>query len=92
MLTLTIVTILGGALLGLRYRVFILLPAAIFVLVLVIAVGVACGAGTWRMALDMLVATTALQLGYVGGSAFAAARKRRKLHGEDHIAQACDGG
>jgi hypothetical protein len=85
MLTLTIVTILVGAvLLGLRYKVFILLPAVTFVLVFVIGVGVARGAGIWRIALDMMVATTALQLGYAGGSAFAAARKRRKLHSGEH--------
>ena len=88
MLTLTIVTILVGAVLGLRYKVFILLPAVTFVLVFVIGVGVARGAGIWRIALDMMVATTALQLGYAGGSAFAAARKRRKLHSGEHTTQA----
>jgi len=83
LLTLTIVTVLGGAVLGLRYKVFILLPAATFVLVFVIGVGVARGAGIWRIALEMMVAMTAL---YAGGSAFTAARKRRKLRsGEDTI-------
>src|ERR1700730_4472240 len=42
-------------------------------LVFVIGVGVARGAGIWGIALDMMVATTALQLGYAGVSAFAAA-------------------
>jgi hypothetical protein len=89
LLILTVVTILGGALLGLRYKVFILLPAATFVLVFVIGVGVAHGDGIWSIALDMMVAATALQLGYAGGSAFAAARKRRKLRsGEEHIIEA----
>ena len=88
MLTLTIVTILGGAVLGLRYKVFILLPASTFVLVCVIGVGVARGAGIWRNALDVMVATTALQLGYAGGSAFAAVRERRKLHRGEHTTQA----
>jgi hypothetical protein len=76
-LTLTIVTILCGTVLGLRYKIFILLPAAMFMLVFVIGVGVARGAGIWRIALDMTVAMTALQLGYAGGSAFAAARALR---------------
>jgi hypothetical protein len=84
MLTLTIVTILVGAVLGLRYKVFTLLPAVMFVLAFVIGVDVARGAGIWRIALDMMVATTALQLGYAGGSAFAAARERRKLHNGEH--------
>jgi hypothetical protein len=61
LLILTLVTILGGAVLGLRYKVFILLPAATFVLVFVIGVGAARGAAIWRIALDMVVATTALQ-------------------------------
>ena len=90
MLTLTIVTILCGilcgAVLGLRYKIFILLPAATFMLVFVIGVGVARGAGIWGIALDMMVATTALQLGYAGGSAFAAARERCK-NGVTHINQ-----
>jgi hypothetical protein len=86
MLTLTIVTILCGAMLGLRYKIFILLPAATFMLVFVIGVGVARGAGIWGIALDMMVATTAMQLGYAGVSAFAAARKRCK-NGVTHINQ-----
>jgi hypothetical protein len=88
LLTLTVVTLLGGAVLGLRYKVLILLPAATFVLVFVIGVGVARGAGIWGIALDMMVATTALQLGYAGGSAFAAARTRRKLRSGEHIIEA----
>jgi hypothetical protein len=86
MLTLTIVTILCGAVLGLRYKIFILLPAATFMLVFVIGFGVAREAGIWRIALDMMVAMTALQLGYAGGSAFAAARERCK-NGVTHINQ-----
>ena len=88
LLILTVVTILGGAVLGLRYKVVILLPAATFVLVFVIGVGVAHGAGIWSIALDMMVAATALQLGYAGGSALAAARKRRKLRSGEHIIEA----
>ncbi len=88
MLILTVITLLGGALLGLRYKVFILFPATTLVLVVVIGVGVAREAGTWRIALDVMVATTALQLGYAGGSAFAAARKRRKLRSGEHIVEA----
>src|ERR1700724_3696053 len=47
MLTLTIVTILGGAVLGLRYKIFILLPAATFMLVFVI--GVRRCARSWHL-------------------------------------------
>src|SRR3984893_305007 len=86
MLTLTIVTILCGAVLGLRYKISILLPAATFMLVFVIGFGVPREAGIWRIALDMMVAMTALQLGYAGGNAFAAARERCK-NGVTHINQ-----
>jgi hypothetical protein len=55
-----------------------------FMLVFVIGVCVARGAGIWRIALDMMVATTALQLGYAGGSVFAVARALKAPHGE-HI-------
>ena len=58
-----------------------------FVLVFVIGLGVARGAGIWRIALEMMVAMTALQLGYPGGSAFTAARKRCKLRRDEHIMQ-----
>jgi hypothetical protein len=74
MLTLiTVVAILGGAVLGLRYKVLILAPAITFALVFVAGVGLAREAGIWWIALDMVVVTTALQLGYLGGSALAAA-------------------
>ena len=69
MLTLTVVAMLSGAVLGLRYKVLILAPAITFALVFV--VGFAREAGIWWIALDMVVVTTALQLGYLGGSALA---------------------
>src|ERR1700730_4955208 len=47
MLTLTIVTILGGAVLGLRYKIFILLPAATFMLVF--GVGIRRCARSWHL-------------------------------------------
>ena len=74
MLTLTVVAMLSGAVLGLRYKVLILAPAITFALVFVTGVGFAREAGIWWIALDMVVVTTALQLGYLGGSALAAAR------------------
>jgi hypothetical protein len=72
---LTAFTIATGAVLGLRYKVLILVPALLFVLLAVIGGGVARGAGIWAIALEMLVASTALQLGYVAGSAFDLARR-----------------
>jgi len=63
MLTHTVVAMLSGAVLGLRYKVLILAPAIMFALVFV--VGLAREAGIWWLALDMVVVTTALQLGYL---------------------------
>jgi hypothetical protein len=72
-LTFTIVSILGvaGAVLGLHYKVFILVPAATFVLVFVILVGVMRGAGIWEVALEMFLVAMVLQFAYFT-SAFAA--------------------
>ena len=74
MLTHTVVAMLSGAVLGLRYKVLILAPAITFALVFV--VGFAREAGIWWIALDMVVVTTALQLGYLGGSALASTQHR----------------
>ena len=84
MLTHTVVAMLSGAVLGLRYKVLILAPAIMFALVFV--VGLAREAGIWWIALDMVVVTTALQLGYLGGSALAAA-----LAGARSAAKLCYG-
>jgi hypothetical protein len=70
-LTFTIVSILAGAVLGLRCKVFILVPAATFALVFVIVVGVTRGAGIWEVALDMFLVAMVLQFAYFT-SAFAA--------------------
>jgi hypothetical protein len=73
----TLFTLAGGAVLGSRYKVLILAPAFLFVLVAVIGAGVARGAGIWAIALEMFIATTALQLGYAGGSALAVSVRKR---------------
>ena len=79
MLTLTVVAMLSGAVLGLRYKVLILAPAITFALVFVTGVGLAREAGIWWIALDMVVVTTALQLGYLGGSACCRAKPQALL-------------
>lgn len=48
-----------------------------FALVFLIGIGVAREAGIWWIALEMVVVATALPLGYLGGSAFAATRTIR---------------
>jgi hypothetical protein len=69
MTSLTIIGALLGVWLGLTFRVFILVPAAILSLATLAGSGVASEAGTlWMIALDVSV-IAALQAGYMGGSA-----------------------
>ena len=68
MVTFTIVGVLVGALLGMRFRVFILLPVVLLTVAIVAAVGLARESGAWRILLEIVVVMTALELGYLGGS------------------------
>jgi len=58
---------LVGAVLGLRFKVLILVPVTGLSWVLVIANGIVNGESLWRLALALVVVATAIQLGYVGG-------------------------
>ena len=68
MLTLAIVCVFVGGALGLRFNVFVLIPAVGFALVFVVTFSIACNNGIWWVALAIAMVTTALQLGYLGGS------------------------
>ena len=68
MVTFTIVSVLVGALLGMRFRVFILLPVVLLTVAIVAAVGLARESGAWRILLEIVVVMAALELGYLGGS------------------------
>jgi hypothetical protein len=68
MLTLLVVSLLVGTLLGLRFKVLILLPAVFAALLGILAVGISSG-GLSSSALAMVIAATCLQLGYLIGSA-----------------------
>ena len=63
MVTFTIVSVLVGALLGMRFRVFILLPVVLLTVAIVAAVGLARESGAWRILLEIVVVMTALELG-----------------------------
>jgi len=69
MMNLTILSLLLGAILGLRFKVFILVPVIFSGLVVSTIAGFARGADLWPMVLTMMVASAALQLGYLGGTA-----------------------
>jgi hypothetical protein len=67
MVMLAIVSILFGALLGLRFKVPVLLPAIALAWPVVAVDGVVLGYGAWELTLAMIVASTSVQLGYIGG-------------------------
>lgn len=64
---LAIIGIVVGIVLGLRYKVLILVPAVLFVIVLAIVIGVARADSAWSIVLMTIVAATAVQLGYLAG-------------------------
>jgi hypothetical protein len=69
MTSLTIISALLGVWLGLTFRVFILVPAAILALATLAGSGAANEAGAvWMIVLDTSI-IAAMQAGYIGGSA-----------------------
>jgi hypothetical protein len=73
MAQLAVLSAMFGVLLGLTFRVFILVPAALLALVGLAGMGAASEAGAvWMIAVDIGV-IVAMQLGYASGSIVAAA-------------------
>jgi ethanolamine transporter EutH len=60
-----------GVVLGLRYKVFVLIPAMCVALAIVVLDAVAFGDGLGRIALVMFSIATSLQLGYILGGVVA---------------------
>ena len=58
---------LVGIVLGLRYKVLILVPAVMFAVLFAIIVGVARADNFWSIVLTTVVLGTAVQLGYLAG-------------------------
>jgi hypothetical protein len=76
MMSLSIVSLLAGAVLGWWFTIPVLMLAIVLALVVVAAVGAAV-ASLWIIVFDIFVVTLCLQLGYVAGSVletYAAAR------------------
>jgi hypothetical protein len=67
MLILMAIGILVGAVLGLRFKVLVLVPVICVALAIVLVDGIARGDGLWWLALAMVVIATSLQLGYILG-------------------------
>lgn len=68
MLPLAITATLVGAVLGLRFKVLVLLPAIAICLASIAAGSLALAIGPWRALTAMIVATIALQMGFLAGS------------------------
>jgi hypothetical protein len=68
MLPLAILATLFGMVLGLRFRVLVLLPAFAFGLVLITGGGLASGTGIWRIVASLVLLAGGLQFGFLGGS------------------------
>ena len=69
MTSLTIISALLGVWLGLTFRVFILVPAAVLALATLAGSGAASEAGALGMIAVDLSVIAAMQAGYLGGSA-----------------------
>ncbi len=65
----TILSFVLGAVLGLRFKVFVLLPAILSGLVVCVGVGIARAADFWPMVLTMIIDSAAFQLGYLSANA-----------------------
>ena len=57
-----------GSALGLRFRVFVLLPAILLGLLVCTACGLAQGITIWSITLTNVAGATCLQFGYLGGA------------------------
>ncbi len=67
MLLLAILCILVGAVLGLRFKVFVLVPAIALAWLLFLLFGMDIGASLWSSAISMVVIAASAQFGYLCG-------------------------
>jgi hypothetical protein len=79
MFAVSVISMLAGVVLGMRFRVFILFPAVMLVCTVVAAFGVAGRDASLWAAIVMLVAATALQTGYLVGATRALSAGARTL-------------
>jgi hypothetical protein len=67
MISLAILSFLAGAVLGLWFRVHVLVLAIMLALIVMVGAGAATEVNPWWIALEALVVTVCLQLGYIPG-------------------------
>lgn len=68
MTMLTVTAIFVGAVLGLRFTVFILVPATFIGSMAMLGIGIAHGNGLRSILLALILVILALQIGYFGGA------------------------
>jgi hypothetical protein len=78
MMIFTITATFIGALLGQRFKVFILVPAAAIGSAANFGIGMAHGNSLWSILLATVLAISALQMGYLGGSSSALSARGRR--------------
>jgi hypothetical protein len=66
-LELAIISMLAGIALGLRYKVFVLVPAVGLTIMFAAMGGIAYGDHLWSILLAMTILGTAVQFGYLAG-------------------------
>jgi hypothetical protein len=66
-LELAIISVLAGTALGLRYKVFVLVPAVTLTIMFAVMGGIAHGDRLWSILLAMTILGTAVQFGYLVG-------------------------
>jgi len=66
-LELAIISMLAGIALGLRYKVFVLVPAVTLTITFAVMAGIAHGDRLWSILLAMATLGTAVQFGYLAG-------------------------
>ena len=90
MMTIAMIALLIGALLGLRFRVFILVPAIVIGSATILSVGIARSDSIWPTLLATALAITALQVGYLSGAVvhFSIAKARSREDSARTIAAA----
>jgi hypothetical protein len=63
--TLALLSTLLGALIGIRFRVFVLIPAILFAVIVILAYGMAFATGVSYILIAIAVASICLQIGYM---------------------------
>jgi hypothetical protein len=77
-----LIGILVGAVLGLRFQVFVLVPVSCGALAIVVVEGIAHGDGLVQLALALAGTAIALQVGYALGSVVGSLEAARVDHGK----------